>query len=347
VKRSSGLMLVAVAVLAAAATCVIGTGLDHRRYSGDVVEELTYFPSGRLLKVADLGFSTLVADAMWLRGIQYYGEHRRTDREYPLAEHIFSTLTDLDPSFIGAYRFGGLVLSEDAGTPAGAIDLLRKGIRSNPEVWQIPFDLGFLYFVDLSDYTKAAHYFRFASRLKDSPEIARRFTAFAYRKAGKDEVAKALWEQVYTTSGNKMMRLTAEEALKSIETDKTAAALEAMVKRFQQANGCYPPRLESLVRAGLVKAIPPEPFGGAYFLDPETSRVLSTTKVTREAARTARFIERRVKRYQDRTGFLPQSLAALKVEGDLAEIPRVAGARVVYDPVTGVVAFVPAWEESR
>ena len=346
-RRSSGLVLVAVALAAAASTYVIGTGLDHRRYASDVVEELTYFPSGRLLKVADLGFSTLVADAMWLRGIQYYGEHRRTDREYPLAEHIFSTITDLDPAFVGAYRFGGLVLSEDAGTPAGAINLLRKGIRSNPDVWQIPFDLGFLYFVDLSDYDRAAHYFRFASRIKDSPDIAKRFTAFAYRKAGRDEVAKALWEHLYATSGNKVMRLTAEEALKNIEMDRTAAILESLVGRLREAGGPCPARLGDLVRAGLVTAIPPDPFGGVYFLDAETSKVLSTTKVTRDAERTVRFLQRRVRRYQDRTGSLPKSLAALKVEGELTEIPRVAGARVVYDPATGVVAFEPAWEESR
>ena len=72
----------------------LGVTLNYRRYSDDVVEEMMYFPSGSLLELASAGNETLIADFLWLRGIQYYGEHRRTDRSYPLAEHVFSTITE-------------------------------------------------------------------------------------------------------------------------------------------------------------------------------------------------------------------------------------------------------------
>ena len=346
-KKSSLLPLLSLLVIAVIAIYAIGPGLDQRRYSNDVIEELTYFPSGRMLQVADLGFGSLLADAMWLRGIQYYGEHRKTDREYPLAQHIFSTITNLDPGFIGAYRFGALVLADDAGTPAGAIDLLRKGIRSNPESWEIPFDLGFIYFMNLDDYRKAAHYFRIASRYEGVPDIAKRFAAFAYRRSGRTDIAEALWEGIYRSSQNRLMRESAQLALKDIALDKTAAALGEEVKRYALSFGRSPQDLAELVRAGLVSEIPHDPFGGSYFLDPSTGSVLSTTSVMREGAAKKTYLERRIRQFADCNGRLPQSLDELKTQGFVVEIPRVAGARVGYDPATGRVTYESPWKEDR
>ncbi len=346
-RRFGSLPFVPVLVLAALAICMLGARLNHYRYSGDVIEELTYFPSGRLLHLADLGYDALVADLMWLKGVQYYGEHRKTDREYPLAEHVFSTITSLDPGFIGAYRFGAFVLAEDVGTPAGAVDLLRKGMRNNPERWEIPFDLGFLYFVVLDDNPKAAHYFRLASGFPNSPDITKRFTAFAYRKSGRVDLARALWEEIYRSSQNKMMRESAAFALKRIDLDDASELLGGLVGRFQDLTGRSPYNLEEIVRAGLMGEIPRDPFGGRYFLDPQTEKVLSTSRVATEAEGMKRYVERSIRRYRDMKGHLPQSLAELKTEGLIDEIPIVAGTEVRYDPVTGTVEYDLVWREAR
>ncbi|MFZ1946563.1 MAG: hypothetical protein WAW06_03375 [bacterium] len=338
-RKPGSILLALVLVASAAAIYFLRVGLDCRRYSGEVREELTYYPSGRLLKVADLGYSALAADILWLRGIQYYGEHRKTDRRYPLAEHIFSTITNLDPDFVGAYRFGALVLSEDAGSVAGAVDLLRRGLRSNPGVWQIPFDLGFIYFVGLNDYSKAAHYFRLSSRLPEAPEVARRFSAFAYRKAGKPEVAKALWQEMIESSANAVLREMAVNSIKKIDRETTIAALDRAVGRFRSERGRLPGDLADLVAGGLVDAIPPDPLGGSYFLDHETETVSSTSKARDEADLATRRLQRLLTRYQESHGVFPQSLADLKADGLIAEIPRVAGTKITYDPGVGRVAY--------
>jgi tetratricopeptide (TPR) repeat protein len=339
VRKSVSILLVLVLVASAAAIYFMRVGLDCRRYSGDVREELTYYPSGRLLKVADLGYSALVADALWLRGIQYYGEHRKADQRYPLAEHIFSTITNLDPDFIGAYRFGALVLSEDAGSVAGAVDLLRRGLRSNPEAWQIPFDLGFIYFVGLDDYSKAAHYFRLSSRLPDAPGIARQFSAFAYRRSGKPEVARALWEEMLESSSNGVTREMAENSIRKIDRETTIEVLSRAVDRFRSERERPPRDLAEVVAAGLVKAIPPDPLGGSFFLDTETGTVSSASKAKDEADLAVRRLQRMLTRYQESYGVFPQSLADLKTDGLIAEIPRVAGTKITYDPGLGRVAY--------
>jgi len=346
VTTSARAVLVAALAASLAAMYPLGQALESRRYSGDVVEELTYFPSGRLIKIADLGFSSLVADVMWLRGIQYYGEHRRGDRRYPLAEHIFSTITDVDPAFLGAYRFGAMVLADEVGAPVAAVNLLRKGMRATPDSWAAPFDVGCIYFITLSDYRKAAHYFRLASRLAGAPEIAKRFSAFAYRKAGQNDIARALWEEIYRSSSNKLMKESADYALKSLDTEAATEALSRAVERYRALGQGPPGEITDLVEAGLVASIPADPFGGTYLLDTRTGEVVSTTFARREAERTVKQLQRQVRRFADRAGRLPAAIEELKQQGLIAEVPRVAGADILYEPATGVVSCGLAWKES-
>jgi tetratricopeptide (TPR) repeat protein len=348
VSRPARMLLLIVLVASAASVYPLRQALQCRRYSNDVVEEMTYYPSGKLLKVADLGFSSLVADAMWLRGIQYYGQHRKTDRRYPLAEHIFSTITDVDPAFTGAYRFGAMVLSDEVGAPAVAVDLLRKGLRADAGSWEIPFDLGFIYFIALGEHEKAAHYFKLASRFAEAPEIAGRFAASAYRRAGRADLARALWQEIARSSSIKVMRETADYSLKAIDLETTLEALQRAVASYQASgsSGGLPTTLADLAGAGLVGPIPPDPFGGAYFLDQETGVVGSTTVSAREAERAVKQLQRQVRRYRDQTGDLPPSLAELKRQGLIADIPRVVGTEILYDPATGVVSFGVVWKES-
>ncbi len=340
-------VLISVAILLGSCIYVVGRHLDYLRYSGEITEELMYFPSGRMLQFVSPGFHTVMSDLLWLRGIQYYGQHRRSDQEYLLAEHIFSTITDFDPLFVEAYRFGGFVLAQDAGQPAAGIDLLRKGMRNNPDRWELPFDLGFLYFVILKDHSKAAHYFRFASRFKDAPDIARRFTAFAYRKAGKTDVALALWQEIYNSTDNRVMKETAFNAIGNIKIEKTCNELGNMVERFVHDEGRYPLNLEELVSSGYIAYLPKDPFGGDYYFDRDLRKVLSETRVTREASHAIEFIGHRVETYKSRYGVFPDSLDVLVREGFIAEIPSVEGASLQYDPSTGKVLATFSWEKQK
>ncbi len=63
---------------------LLGAGLLHStarpRLSPGSADELLYYPSGLMARRAALGYETAAADIAWLRGIQYYGEHRITDQ---------------------------------------------------------------------------------------------------------------------------------------------------------------------------------------------------------------------------------------------------------------------------
>ncbi|MFM8559362.1 MAG: hypothetical protein ACKOC6_07145, partial [bacterium] len=66
-------------------------------------EELAYYPSGQALRPATLGHAETAADLAWLRAVQYYGEHRRSDLRFLQLEHVFVVLTSLAPGFESPY----------------------------------------------------------------------------------------------------------------------------------------------------------------------------------------------------------------------------------------------------
>jgi tetratricopeptide (TPR) repeat protein len=314
--------------------------LDHERHSGDIAEEMMYFPSGRLTEIASLGFDSLASVILWLRGVQYYGAHRRTDRHYLLAEHIFQTVTDLDPHFINAYRFGAFVISQDMGQPVGGAELLRKGMRHNYDSWELFFDLGFLYFVDVKDEKKAARYFNMAARFPDAPDVVKRFSAFAYKRAGNYEVSRQLWEEIYESTTNQAMKENAVYALNMLDLDESILRLNQAAAEYEKRRGAPPADLHDLVKAGLIRILPDDPFGGRYFLDRETRRVVSTTKVESEAGRLTGLLQKKIDYYFDKKGVYPESLHALQEENLITGAPVVEGAVIVYEPATGRVRYV-------
>jgi hypothetical protein len=183
----------------------------------DGAAELAAFPSGKALPVLRLGHAQLAADVGWLRAIQYYGEHRRGDRIYPHADHIFRIITGLDPRFEMAYVFGALVLAEDAGDDLAARELLTRGMAARPDSWWIAFERGFLQWISGGDTDAAARDMQRASRLPNAPAWVGRFAAHTYELAGKPATAAALWKEIAEETDNPQIRDIALRAVKKLE----------------------------------------------------------------------------------------------------------------------------------
>jgi hypothetical protein len=175
--------------------------------------ELALFPRGAWVRPLAFGFNELVADAAWLRALQYYGEHRITDRRYPYLETLFQTVTDLDPRFVNAYIFGALTLAEDEGQLERGLTLLQRGMAANPESWWLVFEYGFLQYIHGNDPDRAGHWLARAARMADSPAWVRRLAAHASAKAGNRETAIALWLEMYHNSENEEIRRIARDYL--------------------------------------------------------------------------------------------------------------------------------------
>ena len=74
----------------------------------------------------------------------------------------FDMITTLDPRFVGVYEFAAVVLP--AVDLPGAVALLEKGIRANPEHWYLHQQLAYIHW-QRGDYGAAADAFRRGSRM--------------------------------------------------------------------------------------------------------------------------------------------------------------------------------------
>jgi len=205
-----------VVALSLACALLMVAGLLHVRYRASrgtrSVDELLYYPSGVWVRQAAVGYETAAADLAWLRGIQYYGEHRLSDQRYDMIGHVMGIVADLDPQFVQPYVFGGFTLAQELKEPERGLELLERGLRANPDSWRLAFEVGFLHYVTLHDYATAGRYFAMASRMPGSPDYVARFAAWSNQRAGNKAMAALLWKRVEAT-GNKYMQEVARREL--------------------------------------------------------------------------------------------------------------------------------------
>jgi tetratricopeptide (TPR) repeat protein len=203
------LWALAVLVVAGALSVLAARRAAEVLPAGRALEELAYYPSGRWLAAASLGERATLADLTWLRGVQYYGEHRESDNRFELMYHVFDIVTGFDPRHQNAYVFGGTSLAQEGKQFERGLALLEKARAADPAAWAYPFEIGFLHFVQRRAYGEAALWFREAARKPGCPAFVGRFAAYAAGRAGHRTAAIELWERVAEASENRVLRAKA------------------------------------------------------------------------------------------------------------------------------------------
>ena len=254
--------------------------VDLKKSAHRFIGELMYFPSGQAVRALSMGFYAALADLIWLRFVQYYGEHRLTDSKYDLMYHILDILTTLDPYFAHAYTLGSLMLTHDANRPDRARALLKKGMIAMPEDWRIPFVYGFIHYVFTIDYRVAEAYFRISAQKPNAPDMPRFWAGYMLsEKLGDLETALALWIYFYQTSDNPEEKAIAEIKIKETQMELDIQFLSKKVEEFTKKFGYQPFYLKELVTHGTIDAIPPEPHGEDYRYIIRRGKVISTWQI--------------------------------------------------------------------
>lgn len=179
-------------------------------------ESLLYLPSGKYLKPLALGYDQMVADLLWIKTIDYFGEHFMTDKEYPWLHHILNLIIDLDPLFDFPYFFGGVVLSLEASQVDRANQILERGREAYPEKWEFPFYIGFNYYYHQKDADRAAPYIEKASSLPGSPAYLRSLTGSLYEKTNKNEAALRFYREAYRNATDDLVKQNIEKKINRI-----------------------------------------------------------------------------------------------------------------------------------
>jgi tetratricopeptide (TPR) repeat protein len=252
--------------------------LDQRQDRTVVqVEGLAQLPKGEYLKPALLGYHHLGADILWLRLIQVIGKKRNSADEYEWMYHALDVITTLDPQYAYAYYVGGIILGDLANRPDLSTRLLEKGVSANPDVWNIPFLLGYNYYFLLGDPAKGAEYIMQAARLPDGPSYLPGLATRMAAEAGNPDTALAFLEARLTDTQDPEMREVLAYRMKEVIIERDLLMLESAVEAYRTQHRALPATLTDLVVAGAFPSLPQEPFGGDYRLDPKTGSVSSST----------------------------------------------------------------------
>jgi len=206
-------------VLALSGSILVGRGLEARGGTRGIPDEPLYLPSATFLRYASLGYRSMVADLMWIRATQRFGKEILTKKKWERKHQFLFPLLDLsvslDPHFIGAYRFGGLLLHM-VNQVDNAIALYEKGYAANPDRWEMPHDLGRLYFLDLKDHEKALYWWKITDTLPGRPGYIARFLPRLYLQAGQREIAIELWLELLDATDNSTFRGMIKQELEKL-----------------------------------------------------------------------------------------------------------------------------------
>jgi hypothetical protein len=148
------------------------------------------------------------------------------------------------------------------------VQLAEYGIQNNPEDWHLYYDLGFVYYMELKDYSKAAEAFRRGSELPDSNPLLKIMAAQMAQHAGDTELARMLWLTTYQSTSDRGVRASASAHLRAMQVDQDVELLEKAVSIFHGKTGRWPSSFSELASFGLISSPPIDPLGNAYKLMP-------------------------------------------------------------------------------
>jgi tetratricopeptide (TPR) repeat protein len=233
---------------------------------------IIYIPSGKYLKTATFGYSAVLADVIYIWAIQYYANTAIEDR-YTHLTHVFSIISDLDPSYVDPYVVGALIAVEDTRDIALALKILDMGLAKNPDQWIFPLEAGHYAQLYLKDYALAKEYYKKTMDIPGAPDIARRLYAASAFKANDLATAWETWLEVFRTAADPQIRQIASNHLYEVKAAMDAGAVREAVSRFRERVGRNPAVLEDLVRSGILARLPKDYDEKDYLYDPATGQI--------------------------------------------------------------------------
>lgn len=269
-------ILAVIGLLLLAGAYALHVRLDQLRKDIPQVQRFMFLPKAEVLRVAALGHQGVVADFLWLQAIQVMGERKVSEEAGRWIYRALDVVTTLDPKFVRVYEAGGLALCTLVVLPNESNALLEKGIKYNPQVWQLPFYLGINYYFEFGDDEKAGEYVARAARLPGAPEYLSGLAARLYVSAKAPQNAVELLASLYEHAADADVRQVLEQRLKRAIVERDLLMLEEAIRRYRDRFLNHPGQLEDLVARGILTALPSDPFGERYLYDPFTHAVSSS-----------------------------------------------------------------------
>jgi tetratricopeptide (TPR) repeat protein len=266
-------------VLLMAAVGVLQYKYDSQRGYLSARQVFVTLPPGKTLKILSFGFRDLVADMLFIWSIQFYSSYHLTN-SYQYIEHVFNTITDINPRYKEPYIVGSWIMALEVGDIPMAMRLLQKGSANMPDEWIFDYECGFYAYKNLKDYTLAEKFFSRAMSKPGVPAFIKRTRAHMAYMEDNLQYAYQLWMDIYKKAKDQLELDVARNHLGQIKFEMDKKYLDQQINLFKQKYKRFPSELAELKKTGLVKEIPMDFFGGNYIYDPGEGTI-TTKKVKR------------------------------------------------------------------
>jgi len=241
-------------------------------------------PSSRALEYISLDHRGLLADILFIRVIQHTGSLVWKPLSFaldsPWKYALMDRVTSLDPLYYNAYLFSGMGMIQDFDDIFLARPILERGIANFPKSWELPFWLGYDFYLYQNDFKTASQYLLLAAEKPDAPK-----SFFAL-------LLKTLKEQGAYKSAQQIMTKMAENQppgrikilyKKKAERLKHLASLQDAAERYAKSHqGRQISKLSELKTSGLLKKLPTDPLGQGYYWNEKQKRVVAGTEIKKQ-----------------------------------------------------------------
>lgn len=338
--RYAMLAVAAVAALALAAVFA-QTRIDAARAT--VKDELLYLPNEKLLNHFTGGMDSVIADLIWLRCIQYTAAELKGERGFTWLNHMLATCVRLDPYFKDVYRYGGIFLASLRADDDASLRLLEQGCVLHPDAWELPYEMAMVYLLNRKNEPGSRDRARKYLTLSADTGNAPAFVADLVDKlrdtsdVGDTAIEREMWAKL-ANSDDQLLRDMAQRELIELDLRDACRLLTERATAYTKQTGTKIESIEQMLAAGLIKTLPQDPLGGAFFIDTD-GVVRSTTILDNELLRRKNAIQTAIDKYREAKGVWPPSLEAVVGPGFLGQLPAhpYPGRAWAYDSATGRV----------
>lgn len=187
------------------AILMLQASINYSRVTEDLEESMIIMPGEFVTNFVIGGFRGIAVDLLWLKIDELWHTGKWFDIIPPLR-----AITWMQPHFLDAWELGAWHLAyncyayaEQAGIPDKnkyideGIKFIKEGLARNRNVYDLWFNLGWIYYHKLKNYDEGIRYFRAGTRVKH-PSYIDRLIAHGYRKKGDIESEYRQWEHCLT-----------------------------------------------------------------------------------------------------------------------------------------------------
>ncbi|WP_136513070.1 tetratricopeptide repeat protein [Geomonas edaphica] len=257
--------------------------LTATRKAAPAPERLGYKPSFEVTFFTSLEHRYLLSELLFYDAAFYYGTIVETKQtpDYGTLLRYVDISTRLNPYNIDSYYFGQAILTWDAGMVREMNFIMERGAKKRPWDFYIPFFIGFNDAYFLKDYQSAARYMARAAQLNPKVGYLSNLAGRFYYESNQTEQAIQYLKVVYQGTYSDQVRAGIKTRIEALEA---ILFLEKAVQRYEKETGRTPQLLSDLVAGGILKGIPPDPYGGTFYYDRSDNRVKTTSKMASHGA---------------------------------------------------------------